>query len=110
MRAQNRILPLTTLGVGHYAAIDKAMALRHAIALETGFDRNGLARHCDSVRVTLPDSGTEHLINDVPDIIDIFLAGQCNPGEVNKLGGTILFKYSIWVPDVSGVYLAVYLG
>ena len=55
----NRILPLTSLGVGHFTAIDKALALLHSISLESGRRRPSMQRHVDSVRVQAIDGGAE---------------------------------------------------
>ena len=92
--AQNRRLPLTTLGVGHFSAIDKAMALLHSLALEAGFDVISLRHACWSVRCMLPDAGAEHLVIDCPDIIEIFLAGAVPPSGMSDSHGTHLFPFA----------------
>ena len=69
----NRILPLTSMGVGHFTAIDKALALLHSISLETGRRRIPVQQHADSFRAQPIYGGAGSWIYDVPDVIDILL-------------------------------------
>ena len=100
---RDRCLPLGTLGLGHFGGVDKAAALLHSISLEVGIQKEGMQQFLDSVRITLPDSGAEHLINDVVDMLDICLAGEVAEASIEGLRGSYLFKYSLWVPEVNHV-------
>ena len=81
----NRILPLTSLGVGHFTSVDKALALLHSISLESGRHRPSMQRYVDSARVQAIDGGAESWINDVPDLIDIFSLVQGIPKQSRML-------------------------
>ena len=102
--ARNRICPLVTLGVGKFKAHDKAMALLHSIALESGHTENALRRWVDGVRISLPDGGTEHHCNDAPDIIKAFLKGGLTDEELGELEGTFLFKYCLYTPELNHIF------
>jgi hypothetical protein len=67
--------------------------------LETGFSYAKTKHFCNSVRVTLPDSGVESLVNDVLDVIQLALDGNCRPERLAALPGTYMFPLSIWVPE-----------
>ena len=102
--AVNRILPLVSLGLGHFSAVDKSMAFLHAISLEQGLSKRLIQDYCDQVRIQLPDSGAEHIITDVVDVIDCFLDGDLSPARLAKLSGTYLFPKSLWVPETNHVW------
>jgi predicted short-subunit dehydrogenase-like oxidoreductase (DUF2520 family) len=94
-----RTLPSTSLGVGHFSLEDEALALAHSLLLETGFSYVKARHVCNSVRVALLDSGVERLGNDVLDVIQLALDGNCRPERLAALSGTYMFPLSIWVPE-----------
>ena len=102
--AVKRSFVITSLGVGHFGTVDKAMRLLHSVAMENGFDKRSLQKFCSEVRVTLPDSGAEHIINDAPNIIDCFLRGDVSPLDLEGLKGTFLFPLSLRVPEANHVW------
>ena len=102
--AQNRRLPLTTLGVGHFSAIDKAMALLHSLGLEAGFNHTYLRHACCAVRCMLPDAGADHLITEFPDITNIFLAGALPPSDLSDLHGTHVLPFPFWIHEPNHVH------
>ena len=100
---RNRILPIVTLGVGHFSAIDKAMCLLSSAAPEVGFSEKALVAWGESVRCTLPDAGTERLLNDCPNIIKSFLGGTV-PDDKGAYAGTHVFPYSFWIHEPNHVW------
>lgn len=100
--SRKRTLPLVTLAVGHYSGLDKAMALLHSIALECGFTYHAIRFFCDRVLICLPDSGTEHLLIDYPDLIPAFLAGTSDV-DLEQVGG-YLFRNAVWVPEANHIW------
>lgn len=55
--------------------------------------------YLDKVRVTTPDAGTESGMNDVEDILRVWIDGAATPEAIAGLKGTFLFPMSFWIHE-----------
>ena len=103
---ENRVLPVVSLGVGHFKTVDKAMALTHAFTTETGYAEDDIYHWLDQVRVVLPDTGVEHKINDAPDVVPPFLRREGRDiGDLfHTIPGSFLLPKSAWVLEGNHVW------
>lgn len=77
------------------------MALVHGIFLEAGPTVTTMRSWTLQVRVTLPDAGREHVLNDSVDVIEQYLQGDAGPDDLDLASGSYLFPLSMWVPEAS---------
>ena len=91
--SKSRKMALVTVAVGHFVVEDKCMALRHDIFLEGGPTASDMRQWSSVVRVTLPDSGTERLLNDAPDVYDEYLVGTLENVDWDAKKAVTCFLY-----------------
>ena len=73
---RNRILPIVTLGRGHFGSVDMAKASLAKVAPEQDSTVRRLRAWAAKVRCTMPDEDTTRLVNDFPDVIEAYINGD----------------------------------
>ena len=92
---------MATLGVGHFQLCDKTIALTHAVACESGLKESLINDVLDTVRVGIPDSGTERLAVDAPNVISHYLEGHPVLPDLVQLPTTHQLPKAFWNPEAN---------